>query len=207
VGRYYDYRAGIAPDDSQRKAALEAIDYRYVEFDLERRRVRYAHPDVYVDLGGIAKGHAVDQAIALLVGAGVRQASVSAGGDSRIIGDRRGHPWTVGVKNPRDPDRMSVVLPLIDTAVSTSGDYERYFERDGVRFHHILDPGTGRSAAAAQSVTILGDRAVLTDALSTSVFVLGVERGLALINGLDGIDAIVIDAAGQLHYSDGLEGL
>lgn len=102
---------------------------------------------------------------------------------------------------------MSVLLPLVDTAASTSGDYERFFERDRVRFHHILDPVTGRSATGAMSVTILGPDATLTDGLSTSVFVLGADKGLALINQMLGIDAIIIDANGKLLYSNDLSGL
>lgn len=207
VGRYYDYREGKAPDDAAVEAAVRAIDYRHVEVDTKTRRVRFTHPQVYIDLGGIAKGHAVDRAIALLQQAGVSDASVSAGGDSRIIGDRQGQPWTVGVKHPRDAGKMSVLLPLVDTAISTSGDYERFFERDGVRYHHILDPQTGRSATGAWSVTILGPEVTLTDGLSTSVFVLGPEKGLELINRLDGIDAIIIDPQGKLLYSKDLSGL
>lgn len=207
VGRYYDYREGKAPDDDTIAEAVHAIDYRHVQIDLEQRRVRYANANVYVDLGGIAKGHAVDRAIDMLAALGIDQASVSAGGDSRILGDRNGQPWTVGVKHPREEGKMSVLLPLVNTAVSTSGDYERYFEKDGVRFHHILDPTTGRSADKSWSVTILGPDATLTDGLSTSVFVLGPEKGLALINRLPGIDAILIDPEGTLHYSDDLTGL
>ncbi len=201
VGRYYDYRAGERPPDALFKQALEAIDYRYVELDPAHQRVRYTRPEVYVDLGGIAKGHAVDRAIEVLLDAGVSQASVSAGGDSRIVGDRRGEPWNVGVRDPRRDGAMAVMLPLLDTAVSTSGDYERYFEADGIRYHHILDPATGDSARNAWSVTILGPETTLTDALSTSVFVLGPEKGIALIDTLPGIDAIVIDAQGTLRYS------
>lgn len=201
VGRFYDYRAGTAPDAETVRAAVEAIDFRHVELHADGRRVRYAHPAVHVDLGGIGKGFAVDRCIVLLRRAGVTHASVTAGGDSYIMGDRRGAPWSVGVRDPRDAGRMAAVLPLMDTAVSTSGDYERYFERDGVRYHHILDPATGESARRAWSVTILGPDATTTDALSTSVFVLGPERGLALIDRLPGIDAIVIDAAGRLRYS------
>jgi thiamine biosynthesis lipoprotein len=201
VGRYYDYREGKRPDNAQIREAVEAIDYRYVELDPDGLRVRYAHPGVYVDLGGIAKGYAVDRAAAVLRRAGIEQAGVSAGGDSYIIGDRRGEPWTVGIRDPRKEDAMAAVLPLMDTAVSTSGDYERFFEEDGVRYHHILDPATGRSARESWSVTILGPDATFTDALSTSVFVLGPDRGLELIDRLPGIDAIVIDAAGRLRYS------
>ena len=201
VGRYYDYREGVRPDDAQLEAAVAAIDYHYVELDPSASRVRYRHPDVYVDLGGIAKGYAIDRCIEIIRRAGVDQASVAAGGDTRILGDRRGQPWTVGVRDPRNENRVVVLLPLEDTAVSTSGDYERYFEEDGVRYHHILDPDTGDSARRSMSVTILGPEATLTDALSTSVFVLGAGPGLALIDSLPGIDAIVIDAAGKLHYS------
>jgi thiamine biosynthesis lipoprotein len=204
VGRYYDYREQRTPDEATLEAAVKAIDYRYVELDLKQRRVRFSHPAVYIDLGGIAKGHAVDRTMALLTAAGIKQASVSAGGDSLIVGDRGGKPWTVGIQHPRDDDKMSAILPLVDTAVSTSGDYERFFERDGVRYHHILDPTTGRSATGALSVTILGPDATLTDGLSTSVFVLGLEQGLALINRLPGIDAIIIDPEGKLHFSDEL---
>lgn len=201
VGRYYDYRAGQRPDDEALARGLEAINYEYVEIDADAGRVRFAHPLVYVDMGGIAKGYAVDRCIELLQAAGVTQASVAAGGDSRIIGDRNGEPWTVGVQDPRNEDAVAVLLPLVDTAVSTSGDYERYFEEDGVRYHHILDPRTGDSARDSWSVTILGPEATFTDALSTSVFVLGPEKGLALIDQLPGIDAIVIDAGGNLRYS------
>lgn len=204
VGRYYDYREGKTPDPQTMQRAVKAIDYRYIDRDLENSRVRFQRPEVYISLGGIAKGHAVDRAIALLQRAGVSQASVAAGGDSRIIGDRRGKPWTVGIQHPREADKMSAVLPLVDTAVSTSGDYERFFERDGVRYHHILDPSTGRSATGSWSVTILGPEATLTDALSTSVFVLGPERGLKLVNSLPGIDAIIIDPQGRLLFSDEL---
>jgi thiamine biosynthesis lipoprotein len=207
VGRYYDYRQGKRPDQARIRRTVEAIDYRHVELDSSRSRVRYQHPEVYVDLGGIAKGYAVDRCIGLLRQAGVTEASVSAGGDSYILGDRRGQPWTVGIRDPRDADAMTAVLPLMDTAVSTSGDYERFFEEDGVRYHHILDPATGRSARDAWSVTILGAEATFTDALSTSVFVLGPEKGLELVNRLPGVDAIVIDARGRMHYSRDLAAL
>lgn len=201
AGRFYDYRKGVRPDEAQLTAAVQAIDYRYVQIDREAGTVRFAHPEVYVDLGGIAKGHAVDRGIELLRARGIDQAMIAAGGDSRIIGDRRGQPWTVGVQDPRKSGTMAVLLPLEDTAVSTSGDYERFFERDGVRYHHIIDPTTGDSAREVRSVTILGPEATLTDALSTSVFVLGVRAGLTLIDSLDGIDAIIIDGDGRLHYS------
>lgn len=207
AGRYYDYREGTAPDQQTLDEAVQAINYEHVEIDTTRSRVRYKHPMVFVALGGIAKGHAVDRCIEILQAAGVGQASVSAGGDSRILGDRRGQPWNVGIAHPRKSGEMIAVLPLLDTAVSTSGDYERFFEKSGVRYHHILDPTTGRSADGAWSVTVLGPDTTLTDGLSTSVFVLGPERGLELVNRLPGIDAIVIDPHGTLLFSDDLQPL
>lgn len=204
AGRQYDYRKGIKPDAAALAQALPAIDYHHLQLDREHMTIRYLHPGVYVDLGGIAKGHAVDRAIALLQARGITQAMVAAGGDSRIIGDRRGKPWVVGVRDPRKEDENVAVLPLSDVAVSTSGDYERYFELDGVRYHHIIDPKTGDSARKVESVTILGDDATTTDALSTSVFVMGVEKGLELVNRLPGIDAIIVDGKGRLHFSQEL---
>jgi len=205
VGHLYNFRQGIAPDDGALEQALPAVDYRSLVLDPAARSVRFARPGMRIDLGGIAKGHAVDRAIALLRARGVREALVSAGGDTRILGDHHGRPWLTGIRDPRRPPGTSaVVLPLADTAISTSGDYERYFERDGVRYHHIISPRTGRPARAARSVTILGPDATTTDALSTTVFVLGPRAGLALVERLEGIEAVIIDAAGRVHYSSGL---
>ena len=206
AGHLYDYRSGTRPSDVELRAALPAIDYRHVRLQ-PPDRVSFAHPNVTIDLGGIAKGYAVDRGIERLALAGVAHAMVAAGGDSRILGDRRGQPWTVGVQHPRERQQLVALLPLNDTAVSTSGDYERYFEADGQRFHHIISPTSGESARGLRSVTILGGRGVYTDALSTAVFVLGLERGLALINRLPDVSAIVVDARGQLRYSDDLAAL
>lgn len=207
VGRYYDFRKGQRPDAALIEEKLPAIDYHHVEVDWPHHRVRFLHPAVYVDLGGIAKGYAVDRCIDLLVRNGISEASVAAGGDSRILGDRRGQPWNVGIADPRHEGQVTALLPLMDTAVSTSGDYERYYEEDGVRYHHILDPATGDSARRSMSVTILGPEASFTDALSTAVFVLGPDKGLELINRLDGIDAIIVGADGVMRYSAELEEL
>jgi thiamine biosynthesis lipoprotein len=123
----------------------------------------------------------------------------------RLLGDKRGKPWIVGIRDPRSEKRNAMVLPLSDVAVSTSGDYARFFiDEAGERVHHILSPATGKPSKGVQSVTILGDDALTTDGLSTAVFVLGAAEGLALINSLDGIDAVIIDDRRQVHYSSGL---
>ena len=158
-----------------------------------------------IDLGGIAKGYAVDQSMARLEQLGIHDALVRAGGDSRVTGQRWGRPWTIGIRDPRDREGVVAVIPLADVAVSTSGDYERYFEQDGIRYHHIINPRTGDSARELQSVTIIGPDATTTDALSTSVFVLGLRDGMKLVNRMPGIDAILVDSHGTLHYSNDLE--
>ena len=136
---------------------------------------------------------------------GVRHARVTAGGDTRLLGDRRGTPWMVGVQNPRDDTDVAVTIPLENEAISTSGDYERYFEEDGERYHHIIVPSTGAPAGEVHSTTIIGPDAVITDALSTSVFIMGVDQGLQLISALPDYEGIVIDASGRMFYSDGLQ--
>ncbi|MFQ5935392.1 MAG: FAD:protein FMN transferase, partial [Acidiferrobacterales bacterium] len=128
AGHLYDYRRKIKPSDKALAKALPAIDYRYVQLNSKDNTIRFLQPGVRIDLGGIAKGHAVDRAIALLQARGIEQAIVSAGGDSRIIGDRDGRPWMVGVRDPRHRQEVVAVVPLSDAAISTSGDYERYFE-------------------------------------------------------------------------------
>jgi thiamine biosynthesis lipoprotein len=204
VGHLYDYRQRIRPDEATLAQARSAVGYRNLMLDMRDRTVRFARAGMRIDLGGFAKGHAVDNAASILRHRGIRHAIVSAGGDSRVIGDRRGRPWTIGVRDPRRAGEMAAVLPLEDTSISTSGDYERYFDADGVRFHHVIDPATGRSPASVHSVTILADDGLTTEALSKSVFVLGVEKGMRLIEAQRGVDAVVVDASGALHYSSGL---
>jgi thiamine biosynthesis lipoprotein len=158
-----------------------------------------------IDLGGIAKGHAVDRGIAILRERGIRHASVTAGGDSYLLGDRRGRPWVVGIRHPDDQKRVIARIPLADAAISTSGDYERYFEEDGVRYHHIINPRTGRSATGVRSVTIIAPTSTLAEGLTKGVFILGPERGIALAESQPDVDAIVVRDDGKVFYSRGLE--
>jgi thiamine biosynthesis lipoprotein len=205
VGRLYDYRAGIAPDDAALAQAHALVGSRWLQLDRQARTLRFERPGMCIDLGGFAKGHAVDNAAALLRRRGIRHAYIGAGGDSRVLGDRRGRPWTVAVRDPRRAGDVVAVLPLEDVSVSTSGDYERFFEaHDGTRHHHLIDPASGRSPAHVRSVTVLAADGLTSEALSKAVFVLGTARGLALIESLPGTDAVVVDAQGVLHASSGL---
>jgi len=205
VGQLYDYRAGTRPTPEALARACRAVGWRFLALDRGARTVRFTRPGMRIDLGGFAKGYAVDNATRILRALGIRHAMVSAGGDSRVIGDKQGRPWTIGIRDPRGgPADVVAVLPLEDTSISTSGDYERYFDAGGERFHHLIDPATGRSPASVRSVTVLAEDGLTSEALSKAVFVLGTARGLALIDSFPGVDAIVVDAAGRLHYSAGL---
>jgi len=203
VGYAYDYRKHQRPSDQLVAQNLAAIDYRHIELD--DHRIHFNDSAVRIDLGGIAKGYAVDRAIDILRDCGISRAMVSAGGDSRIIGDRDGRPWMIGIQHPRKPGGIALRLPLSDIAISTSGDYERYFVDNGERVHHIINPATGHSASASWSASVIGPDAMTTDALSTTIFILGAVKGLALIESLDGFDAVVIDSNGKVHYSSGFQ--
>jgi thiamine biosynthesis lipoprotein len=157
-----------------------------------------------IDLGGIAKGHSVDKGIEILQKQGITRAMVNAGGDTRILGDRFGRPWVVGVRDPDHEGKTFLRLPLTDTAFSTSGDYERYFDEDGKRYHHIIDPKTGDSARKVRSVTVISGTATRTDALTKSVFIMGAEEGIRFINTLPDVDAVAVTPDGKVFYSRGL---
>ena len=204
VGRLFDYRQRLRPSEAQLAVARAAVGYRNLQLDLQAGTVRFCKPGMCIDLGGFAKGHAVDNASRLLRERGIAHANVSAGGDSRVIGDRRGWPWMIGVRDPQHEEKIIAMLPLVDTSISTSGDYERYFDEGGVRYHHLIDPATGKSPNSVRSVTILAADVLTSEAYSKMVFVMGLGRGLQLINAHQGIDAVIVDAAGKLHYSSGL---
>lgn len=204
VGYLYDYRERRHPTDAEIQAALPAVNWRQVVVDPGASTVRFLKPGMRIDLGGIAKGYAVDRAIALLATRGIGNARVTAGGDTRLLGDRRGRPWMVGIRHPDDPDRVVLRLPLEDTAISTSGDYERFFDEDGVRYHHIIDPATGKSPHAVRSVTVIGPDTTLTEGLTKSLFILGPERGIALIDERHDADAVIVASDGKVWYSKGL---
>jgi thiamine biosynthesis lipoprotein len=204
VGQHYDFRERRHPDEQTIAEEIKRIDYRLVETNQADGTIRFHQQGVRINLGGIAKGYAVERGIVIAQRYGVRHARVTAGGDTRLLGDRMGQPWMVGVQNPRNEEEVAVTIPLENEAISTSGDYERFFIENGERYHHIIVPSTGVSAGEVHSATIIGPDAVMTDALSTSVFVMGVDQGLRLIAALPDYEGIVIDAEGQMFYSDGL---
>jgi thiamine biosynthesis lipoprotein len=204
VGYLYDFRARRRPDADAIAAAIGAVDYRQILVDADAGSLRFGRPGMRINLGGIAKGYAVEQGARILREAGVGHALLNAGGDSRVIGDRRGQPWIIGVRHPRLENEVVTRLALVDEAVSTSGDYERFFEENGRRYHHILNPATGEPTETLLSATVIGPDATLTDGLATTVFVQGAEAGLALIERYPDYEAIVVEPSGRLRYSSGL---
>ena len=193
------------PDEQALKQALAEVGPESLQ--IEGTQVRKASPGLQIDLGGIAKGYAVDRAVDNLRQAGVRSAAINAGGDIRLLGDRQGQPWRIGIQHPRLQGEVVATIALQDRAVVTSGDYERYFEQDGVRYHHLFDPQTGRPARGCQSVTVVAADAASADALATAAFVLGPQQGLALLEQLPDVEGFVIAADGSRLVTGGLEGL
>jgi thiamine biosynthesis lipoprotein len=206
VGYLYDFRKHLRPDDAQIAKALPAVNYLHVILDPKNQTVQFSQKGVRIDLGGIAKGYSVDRGIDVLKSLGYTRAYVGAGGDSRIIGDRFGKPWIVGIRDPgKGEGNVIARIPLVDAAISTSGDYERYFEEKGVRYHHIIDPHTGHSASKVRSATVIGPYATRTDGLSKTAFVLGPEKAMEIYNRLDDIDAIIVKLDGTVVYSKGMQ--
>ncbi len=194
------------PTAAEIEAARALVDYTRLELDLEQGTIYLPEAGMSLDLGGIAKGYIVDRGMAVLAQAGVESAFLNAGGDIGLIGAKLdGTLWQIGVRHPRDHSDFVGIIPYSDGAIVTSGDYQRVFEADGERYHHILDPETGRPADSLTSVTVTAPTVMEADALSTAIFILGPERGLLLVEQLPGIDAILVTADLEVLISSGLK--
>lgn len=193
------------PAPSEVDAALGAVGWVRVSWDRALGHAGLTGPGMSLVTGALAKGYAVDQAAAELLSAGIERAVIDAGGDLYLLGRRDdGGPWRVAVSHPRSPSYLGLVLVPPNTAIATSGDYERYFEHQGVRYHHLLDPRTGYPASGCLGVTVVAPTAAEADALATAIFVLGPERGRALAEDLPGVEALIYTADGQLVMTGGM---
>ncbi len=206
AGALWDFKADPPqiPDAATIQAALKRVGGDRVSVDAAHNRV-YLPEGMTIGLGGIAKGYGVDRAMAVLREHGVTHALVDAGGDMKLLGQRHGRPWEVAVKHPRDCERAMAVLRLSNSCVVTSGDYERFVEVDGKRYHHILDPRTGYPATGAMSATVVAQNAELADALATALCVLGPVKGLALVEQQRRVEAVIVGLDGAVHVSSGLQ--
>lgn len=206
-------RAGRIPAPEELADAQALSGWEHVAFDAEADTLRFDAKGVELDFGGIAKGYAVDRAIAVLRERGVRSALVDAGGNFYAIGtpQHREH-WRIGIRHPLRRDDLLADLDFGDAGIATSGGYENYFEADGKRYVHIFDPRTGYPVEGMLSATVIAPTAMSADALSTATFVLGVAAGLELIESLPDTECLLVhgepdDAAGiTVVMSSGLEG-
>ena len=203
----WDYKHALEPPAENRiRAALRLVGFRDLELDPVRRTAGLKKPGQSLDLGGIGKGFASDRFMELFREYGVASAFSNIGGNVSTLGGRPdGSPWRVGIRHPRR-DGLIGAVAMTGKAVVTSGDYERYFfDRQGRRFHHILNPLTGYPAQAGLvSVTVVADSAMTADALSTAVFVAGPEKGPALMENYPGTEAVLVDAALRVSVTRGL---
>ena len=189
------------PDDDDVYHRLQLIDSRNVE--VGEQTVRLAQAGMSIDLGGIAKGYGIDRALAIIREHGIQHMLVNAGGDIRSAGAKPdGTPWRIGIQHPRKSGLLGVV-ELRDAAITTSGDYERFFVYEEVRYHHLFDPRTGTPARGCQSVTILTGTAEAADVYSTAVFIMGPEQGLAFIEEHSELEGMIVRVDGSIATSSG----
>jgi thiamine biosynthesis lipoprotein len=189
------------PQDQEIKACLQRVGYHYLS--LTNQTLQKTKDDVEIDLGGIAKGYAVGQAVKVLKEQGVTSAVIDAGGDVYALGKRGDKPWKVGIKDPRGEDLLGY-LEVEDLAVMGSGDYERFFEKDGKRYHHIFSPKTGYPAEGLRGSTLVYADPTAADAWNTAIFVLGPEKGLERVERTPGMEVIMVTTSGKIIYSSGL---
>ena len=195
----------VFPDMSEVKRRLPLIDYRAIEIDDVAGTVFLPRQGMSIHLGGIGKGYAIDRGAAMLRRRGFQDFIIQSGGDIYVAGLKDGRPWKLGIQDPRGPANQTFAeLELSDGTFSTSGDYERFFIMNGRRFHHILDPALGEPARGTRSVTIVSNRAVIADGLSTGVFVMGPKAGMALVERLPDVEAVIVSDKNDVLISSGL---
>lgn len=196
---------GEVPSEAEIKKLLPYVDLRAIILEEHDRKAGLEKEGMAINLGGVAKGYIVEKAAAAMKKAGVTRAVIHAGGDMAVFQKDGEKPFTIGIQHPREKKLLGEAF-VYDGAIATSGDYERFFIKDGVRYHHILDPRTGFPAKGTQSVTLIAKDPTVADALSTAVFVLGPEKGMAIIDRLEGVEGVIVREDGAVKVSGGFEG-
>lgn len=194
----FDSKNPEVPADDEIKLALNQSGWQNIILNDEKQVRR---KNVRLNFGAIAKGYAVDKAVEILHKAGIKEAFVNAGGEIKTIG----RDWIVGIQHPREMKEIIKKIKLNEISVATSGDYENYFEKDGIRYHHILDPRSGYPSRGIQSVTVIHKDNAFADGLATAVIVMGKTEGLVLVDSLNDTEAMIIDDEGKIFYSSGFE--
>lgn len=203
-----DVEVQTVPTAEAVASALALVDYRKLKLYPETGEAELLMPGMSVDLGAIAKGYVVDRVAAVLREAGVTSAVLDVGGNVFALGVRpeQGTAWRVGLQHPRETDQLLGVIPLTERSVATSGDYQRFFEVGGQRYHHLIDPTTGYPASGIASISIVAPTGMQADAVSTAAFVLGPEAGLVLVRQLE-LEAVMYTDDGQVQVTGGLQPL
>jgi FAD:protein FMN transferase len=194
------------PTESELDALRPLVDLQAVHVDVREQTIFLEKAGMRIDVGGIGKGYAADQAVEAMRNAGAVAGVVALSGDIKTFGRLPGGKrFPVGIQHPREDGSVLAWIDLQDEAISTAGDYERFFERDGVRYHHILDPHTLQPARSCQSVTVIAREGVWADGLDTGIFVMGPKRGMELVEQLPDVEAVIVDHEGLVHVSSGLQ--
>ena len=202
----FDGSMTAMPDAQTIASSVEKVGFQNIVIDSKASTVFLKKEGMKIGFGAIGKGYAADKAKQLLIEKGVSAGIINASGDMNTWGKQtNGNSWKVAITNPLDKNKVFALLPIINSAVVTSGDYEKYVTFNGTRYAHIIDPRTGYPATGIISATVFAPKAELADALATSVFVIGIEVGLNRINQLPGIECIIVDDQGNIHKSDHIE--
>ncbi len=199
----------VPPKAADLKKRMSAVGYKHIVVDPVKKTVFLDNPMTRVSLGGIAKGYAVDRAATILREVGLTSFYVQAGGDLYAEGLKpNGEPWSAGIRDPRgSASQYFALIPLENRAFSTAGDYERSYVVGGKRYHHILDPRTGYPATACRSVTVWAKTALQADEIDDAVFILGPKQGLALVESIDDVGAVIVDSKNEVWISKRLQGV
>ena len=206
IWRFDHDQDNVVPDRQLIETRLTRIDYRAVQVDDTAKTVFITRPGMRVHLGGIGKGYAIDRAIALLRERGFSDFLIQSGGDLYVAGTNGGAPWQLGIADPRGAHDPFATVEITNGTLSTSGDYERFFMKDGKRYHHLIDPDFGEPASGCRSVTIVTNRAVIADVLSTGVFIMGPDEGMKLIEQLPDVEGVIVTSDNEVLISSGLKG-
>lgn len=200
-----EHETGLPPEDSSIQALVES-NPRMDDIEFREVQLRSKNPDVIVDLGGFAKGYGINRAMEALEIQGIKNAVINAGGDLKVIGQHGNRPWRIGINHPRERDTVLAYLDVSGhESVFTSGDYERFYEYEGKRYHHIIDPRTGYPAKGTQSVTVIHEDAAVADAAATALFVAGPDNWYRIAQSM-GIDhVLLVDEKGEIHISPAMK--
>lgn len=208
AGKLWNWRAPDpqVPTEEEVRAAVANVGWKGIEVNQEQSTVYLTKPGMRIGLGGIVPGYAGDKAMDKIRARGIRNALVDMSGDIMMIGEGEHALHRVSIKHPRKEGEMIAVLKVGNCGLSTSGDYERFFIKDGKRYCHIIDPRTGYPADKCQSVTVIAPVLAFADGLDTGLFVMGPEKGMELVEKLEGVEAIFVAADGTVTVSSGLKG-